>query len=176
MWIDGGMTMKEQRPWDRIEGEGDEPWAAFCAFKDMGPARSLKEVAQRTGKAYVTITKHSSKYRWFERAAFWDAEVLKTKDEATLSEVARLQRIHLRQISAIREKAFGWLERATDKDLKPSTVVMAFFDAITAERLAIGEATERTDHLGKPFDWSKYDDNEVSYLRALLARQEDGEG
>ncbi len=72
-------------PWSQQQGEGMRPYAAFCAYRDMGPERSLKKLAERgfimpgsdTRKYYTyqSIQNNlSCEYDWVQRAMAWDRE------------------------------------------------------------------------------------------------------
>ncbi|KKK71673.1 hypothetical protein LCGC14_2911550 [marine sediment metagenome] len=72
-------------PWSQQQGEGMRPYAAFCAYRNMGPDRSLKKLAERgfimpgsdTRKYYTyqSIQNNlSCEYDWVQRAMAWDRE------------------------------------------------------------------------------------------------------
>ncbi len=71
-------------PWSQQQGEGMRPYAAFCAYRNMGPERSLKKLAERgfimpgsdTRKRYEykSLRTFSSSLDWLQRAMAWDRE------------------------------------------------------------------------------------------------------
>jgi hypothetical protein len=63
------------KPWERQPGEGPRPWAARQAYIQMGPSRSLDQVRQKFGKSSRLIARYSSRWRWVESAAAYDAMV-----------------------------------------------------------------------------------------------------
>lgn len=73
------------QPWSQHSSEGILPYTSFCAYRDMGPARTLAKLAKRgydvqDGKAKVvhrmtsisTLTAYSRTYDWVHRATAWD--------------------------------------------------------------------------------------------------------
>lgn len=80
---------KAANPWERRNGESARAYVAFCAYRDLGPSRSLSAAyGQHKGieKAAVTVpgawTRWSVKFRWVERAEAWDADVEKKQQAA----------------------------------------------------------------------------------------------
>jgi hypothetical protein len=67
-------------PWERQPGDTDRSYAAFCAYRDMGPARSLDKLGDRwrsrTKGGNTGATTHlevwSRDGRWVARARAWD--------------------------------------------------------------------------------------------------------
>lgn len=71
------------QPWSQHPEEGPKSYRAFAAFRDMGPERSLKKLAQKgftvPGEAgghkkltYNTLTAYSKTFDWAHRAAAYD--------------------------------------------------------------------------------------------------------
>lgn len=72
--------MAEGQPWEQLPGESARAFRAFCAYRDLGPERSLDAVAaalvppsRRPRKPPGRINKWSSDHRWAERARTFDA-------------------------------------------------------------------------------------------------------
>jgi hypothetical protein len=61
-----------ERPWERLPAESAKAFAAFCAYRDLGPERSLN-AAYGEGRAPGHWSQWSSEYRWVERATAYDA-------------------------------------------------------------------------------------------------------
>lgn len=73
-------------PWSQQPTEGIMAYMAFCAFRDMGPARSLRKLATRGFDlprgddddvehhmlAYRSLTGYSEQFDWVHRANAWD--------------------------------------------------------------------------------------------------------
>lgn len=69
--------------WDRRKGESGKAHAAFTVFRDLGPERTLREVAARRGCHISLIRRWSARWRWASRVLAWD-EAVNREAEATL--------------------------------------------------------------------------------------------
>jgi hypothetical protein len=79
--------IEEPDPWEQLVGESQRAYAAFCAYRDLGPERSLlKAFRQQKGKEAAkttdgTWTGWSSTFRWSERVKAYDTAVEKKRRE-----------------------------------------------------------------------------------------------
>jgi hypothetical protein len=74
----------ENTTFDRLPNESDEPWQAFCIYRDLGPripgsgGRSMENVRLSLGKdeSFISALKlWSSKFDWVKRARLHDDEL-----------------------------------------------------------------------------------------------------
>ncbi|NJN65567.1 MAG: hypothetical protein HC884_02065 [Chloroflexaceae bacterium] len=85
------MTMRNERErqgealWERQPGEGKQAYEAARVYFELGPRRSLAEVARMLGKSRGTIKGYSSRYRWRERARAFDAQGVPPEEVGQLS-------------------------------------------------------------------------------------------
>ncbi len=56
-------------------GETSKAFAAFCAYRDMGPERSLVAVGRELGKSGTLLERWSDRHQWTTRAAAYDAHM-----------------------------------------------------------------------------------------------------
>lgn len=61
--------------WEMQEGETSKAFAAFCAYRDMGPERSIDRVGRQGGakRAPGHVDRWARDHRWTERATAYDA-------------------------------------------------------------------------------------------------------
>ncbi len=79
------------RAWEPEPGElrsGGKPWEAFKVYRDLGPVRTLRAVAEalygeRSKYGKRTVEKWSSKFDWVERARAFD-NWLEMRDRAAV--------------------------------------------------------------------------------------------
>jgi hypothetical protein len=114
---------KERKPWDRQEGEPEEAYSHFLAYRNLGPGRSIdaayflsKESPRSKRKRTPTAKRashtwgvESSKWSWINRAIAWDIEMLETQGR----EVVTLY------FTALRKAAFKILQALDNKNIKP---------------------------------------------------------
>jgi AraC-like DNA-binding protein len=88
------MSDEEKRDWDRQQGESPKAYAHFCLYRDMGVARSLRQVSNLPGCTSVRrqLNRWSSKWRWVERSEKYDdylereRRVRREKEEGAMHE------------------------------------------------------------------------------------------
>src|SRR5262245_20671623 len=88
--------------WERQTDEPDKVFAAFCAYRDLGPSRSLDAVGNllyetQTGRkrgATGRLQEWSATWRWVERCRAWDKEKDRQGREAEIEAVREMRRRH----------------------------------------------------------------------------------
>jgi hypothetical protein len=72
--------------WERLAGEKSPAFAAFCAFRDCGPERTIHKAVEGAEKDEAVREKRyrvwrnwCSKFKWWERAADYDNYLEKLK-------------------------------------------------------------------------------------------------
>ena len=68
------MSEPSSVPWEQQPGESSRAFGAFCAYRDLGPRRSLRAAAAafygRSSAALERqVDKWSGAFRWVERAS-----------------------------------------------------------------------------------------------------------
>lgn len=95
----------DAKPWDRLPDEPPYAFLAFCAFRDMGPNRTVRGAYfvtdPKAPKANSTWFSWSTKYRWMERTAAFDmwrheesTRVRRETEESEAHRIAENARIH----------------------------------------------------------------------------------
>src|SRR3954469_916563 len=95
----------EGLPWGRQSREGEQAYAAFLAYRDLGPRRTHEATRVRLGKrpGYLKpIERWSSHWEWRHRARAWDDHLQDERDEVAREEAAKWER---RRLQALEE---GW--------------------------------------------------------------------
>ncbi len=95
----------EGLPWERRPREGEQAYAAFLAYRDLGPRRTLEATRKHLGKGpgYLKpIERWSALRDWRLRACAWDDHLQAERDEVAAEEAAKWER---RRLQALEE---GW--------------------------------------------------------------------
>jgi hypothetical protein len=157
----GSITPADPQPWDPQPGETARAYEAFELYRDMGPSRSLTRASQAVGKSTHQMSMWSARHSWVYRAASWDAEQRRLKQEDRA--VARKEAVDRegRVASLIIAQALKHI-RPPEKDTtgrklteeerqawkpKPDVLRMATYSlryASEVERLALGLPTSIT--------------------------------
>ena len=111
------MTDDAMRPWDRRPNESPASHAAFRAFRDLGPLRTLEalDVPHRPR----TLRQWAALYDWRDRAASWDDELHRIADQQRLEALRTMHDVHQRAGRALLTKALRALERVDASDIPP---------------------------------------------------------
>jgi hypothetical protein len=143
-------------PWERQAGESARAFGAFCAYRDLGPRRSLRSAAaQYYGRSTAAVVRQcntwSSAFRWVERADAWDQHLdaqARQAQETARREMAERQ---AREARALQAKAVQRLQALRPEELGPADVLRYFIEAAKLERLALGEpdAVQRQELTGR---------------------------
>lgn len=146
----------EPRPWDQLEEETPKAYAAFCVFRDLGPARLLCEAIRihysgRSCQRHVNDWKRI--YRWDERVRAYDQHCQRLAEEATAAAVAAEKaKLEAERIEAKRQrvetarlavsKARAALEATPADQIPAGTIPQLLKVGADLARLEDGEATE----------------------------------
>lgn len=129
-------------PWERLPGETPKAWRAFCIYRDMGPTRTIMRTVQALGLragAARRLQEWSSRYRWAERVAAYDAWLdaqQRAEREAAVREMARR---HAELAMALLERVRARVDTLRPEELTPSEVARWLEVAARLERLSRGE-------------------------------------
>jgi len=168
--MDGDTRPSWRKPlWERQERDGKiEPARAFegfCAYRDLGPGRTLAEVGRQSGRSKAAMEPWSVKWGWVERAAAWDDEADRLQRARDLEERARTRKKmldeHAKAGKTLVSIGTGALERFVAKtdasedavaearrrveEMSATEAARLLEVGTKMERLARGETTERID-------------------------------
>jgi hypothetical protein len=138
------MSESLAAPWEQQPGESARAFGAFCAYRDLGPRRSLRAAATAFyGRASAALERQLDKWSrdfgWVERANAWDrhldAEARQAQEEARREMVER----HLREARSLQGKALQRLQALTPEELGPAELLRYIVEAVKLERLTLGE-------------------------------------
>src|SRR4051794_38120855 len=106
VWGGGEMgAQMEGLAWERRPREGELAYAAFLAYRDLGPGRTHEATRICLGKrpGYIKLLERWSARRdWRWRAGAWDAHLQAERDKMAAEEAAKWER---RRIQALED---GW--------------------------------------------------------------------
>jgi len=153
--------------WEKLPGESSAAYAAFCAFRDFGPERSIKRAVEasepcecKRQKRYNVWRGWSTRFQWAKRASDYDVYLDKLKH------AQRRKTIEARE-AAYREvtgKMLGVVSKRLDlmdaRELTQGNVKEWMTAAISTEREVFGiantgaeEKDARQPELAFVLDW-----------------------
>lgn len=128
-------------PWERLPTEGPEAWEAFTTYRDIGPQRSCEAVAQQVGKGRALMLRWSRTHAWVARCETWDAEIDRVRQSEHMEAVRSMATRHVEIAHAMLEKVVARLQTLDVDSLTPHQLARFARDAVTIERLALGQPT-----------------------------------
>jgi hypothetical protein len=141
--------------WEQQPRESSRAFGAFCAYRDLGPRRSLRAAAekfyQRSSAAVLRQCNTWSKaFRWVERASAWDRHLDAQTRQAQVEARCEMADRHVKEARALQAKALERLRSLCPGELGPADVLRYLVEATKLERLAMGEpdAVQRQELTG----------------------------
>jgi hypothetical protein len=102
------MAEDPRQPWDRRENESARAYAAFRAFRDLGPVRRLADVVDFPHRQVQTWSRRNG---WVDRALAWDDETHRLDDQRRLDAIRRMHNVHQRAARLAITRAIAALQR-----------------------------------------------------------------
>ena len=131
--------------WEQLPGESGKAFTAFCAFRDYGADRSIRQAVEafekdktRQEKRYAVWRGWAVEYRWKERAADYDRFVEKLKLTELRKTIEAQGEKHREVTGKMLDVVKQKLENMNPDDLTQGNVNEWVQTAIKAEREAAG--------------------------------------
>ncbi|KAA1427864.1 hypothetical protein [Nocardioides antri] len=126
-------------PGEQLPDETGKAYAAFRAYLEAGPGRSVVKVAAECNKSASLLHRWSSRHRWQARVEAWDAAMRRTYDEELREARRESARRHLRVAREALRKVEERLNGLDAADLSPSDLTRLWDVAAKIERDVLGE-------------------------------------
>ena len=133
------------KPWERQDGETSKAYEAFCAYRDMGPDRSLRKVSQILNKSVTTLTKWSTPNNWLERCQAWDDEQERIARKEQINDIKKMRKRHADLATAMLVKAAKALAKIPESEIKASDVSRMVEVASRLEQKSRGDTTDAVE-------------------------------
>jgi len=129
-------------PTKPLSRESAKAFEAFCAYRDMGPGRSVAKVGHALGKSTTLMARWSGRWAWVARVATWDADTAVKVAMAQQEEIVEMRSRHARISAVFLGKVVGGLAKLDPGELKPGELTRMFDVAMKAERTSRGASSE----------------------------------
>jgi hypothetical protein len=132
------------KSWLKLPEETSRQYAAFCLYRDMGPERSISDVANVWSDSGATsrLNEWSSKYNWVDRASSYDEHIDEIKRARNEEAIIEMSARHVKYSIQVQEKAIEALRLINPEELKPNEFIKWLLEAVKIERLSLGVPTE----------------------------------
>jgi len=163
--------------WLRRKGESAKAYSAFLLYRDLGPDRSLYQVAARLGKHVSLMKRWSSRRDWQARVQAWDQAEQRTAEqiarrareaayERRLTNAEQLEKVAMAGLRSlmVRDKDSG--EVRFDPRLKPGDI--ASLIRVAAQIFPTPPPLVSTEEEGAPEALTRLRDDDIQVLLSLL--------
>ena len=116
------MKKAEIYPWERQPGETEKAYEAFLIYKNLGPGRTVTEVAKELTKSRQLLARWSSQYRWKDRASEYDRENERKEQIATQKARKEMIKRHIQIGTTLQGKAIQALKNISLDEMKPQDI------------------------------------------------------
>ena len=142
-------AMMPYESWEQLTGETSKAFTAFCAFRDLGPERNIRnavESALKSGEKNVSvITKKynvwrnwSNQFHWRERAVDYDRYIEKLKQEELRKTIEAQGEKHREVTGKMLDVVSKKLDTMNPEDLTQGNLTEWVQTAIKTEREMAG--------------------------------------
>lgn len=139
----------ERAPWDRLDEESSLAFSRFAAYRDLGPGRTFKQIAEKLELNLETVRNHAGPHSWARRAQAYD-EYLDRRVRLKLEKEILTERQTTAAIVRVaRQKVVDAVMKMNPDDLSPRDMIV-WLDTLTKlSRQAHGDIdTKRVELTG----------------------------
>lgn len=110
------------QPWEQLKNEGSGAFGLLNVFLELGPDRTVEEVAGRTGRNEKLVKKISKKFRWESRSRAFDQYLANAELNAAKRRLERDAVKWVKRFGDLREQEY----EAAQKLLRKANEMLAF--------------------------------------------------
>ena len=125
-------------PWERKPKESAPAYEAFSAYRDMGPERALRAVAQQLGKSRALIERWSRNWGWQDRVRAYDDSIQRDAQAAAYKKAVKaleeMQTRHIKTAVLMQKKAVEALDNMSIDLLSPRDIAQLIKEGLKLER------------------------------------------
>lgn len=116
------MTTGAPDPWERQPGESSRAYEAFLVYRDMGPRRSQRAVAEKVAKSRQLIGRWNAENKWVERVRQFEIHEDRILAEERKERRREIGRRHDKLADAFLAKVAQRLKNMSDEDLSKTSL------------------------------------------------------
>ena len=134
--------------WERLPQESMKAYAAFFAYRDLGPDRSMAKAGEVLGKSQGLMEGWSAAYDWVKRATAWDDEQYRVARKAQMDEIKKMRVRHAKIAQKALDKVSAALDKVNPDAMTNADMARLMDVASKLERLSrgdVGEVVEERD-------------------------------
>jgi hypothetical protein len=144
--------------WEKLPGESGAAYAAFCAYRDFGPERSIRKAVEKheassvkQGKRYRMWLSWSMQFKWVKRAEDYDRYLDRLKQAELRKTIEARGEAHREVTKKMLQVVNKKLDMMNPADLSQGMVTEWVQTAVKTEREIFGlTAGKEKTETGKP--------------------------
>ena len=146
---------------------------AFDQYWRLGPDRSIERLhaalaAEGHAPTLRTLYVWSRQLHWQQRVNDLERDARAAADAVRVAAIREMQERQAKEALLLQQKGTEWLAATEAKDATPEAAIRAITEGARLERLARGEATDRTEAIGATAQQLEgLDDAELDHLLTL---------
>ncbi len=155
---------------------------AYLTYRDMGPSRSLRKLAQRLGKCESLLKRWSARHSWRERVMEWDRQhqeeanhqarcAVEAAYERRLAHAEQLERVAMAGLRSLMVRDAETGEVRFDRRLKPTEIAALIRVACRLLPTSVPEAPSGAEEDAAPEELARLTSEDVEMLLSLLENQ-----
>lgn len=152
---------KKAQPWHRRINEGPKAHELLMIYISLGAGRTVKAVADQTGRHPTLCYTLSTKYQWQSRAAAYDQWMLDIQEESFQQQLQKDAIFYAQKRSIFRDKEYTLANGLLDQAMEMLSVPLfaeTVTKTITVKTLEHPEGEEiAVEILRQPVKWTKRD-------------------
>lgn len=125
-------------PWERWPREPTRTYDRFCAFRDLGAARTLGAAARACSVGSVMLGEAARVWFWRERTDAWDDHLSQLAVHEREETIRDMTRRHVAASQKLQVKALAVLEDLASSRFAPEDILEYVLKGMEAERQAVG--------------------------------------
>ena len=144
-----GVVTEERRAWDRRDDETTRKHAAFRAYRDLGPLRTLEESSRVAGIHVNTAQKWAAAHDWSARVTAWDDECHMLDDRRRLESIRTMHDQHQRAARAAMAKGIAALSQLQPEQIPAYAAARLLELGIRIERETLTTSVEELQGMAR---------------------------
>jgi hypothetical protein len=119
------------QPWEQLPEESGPAYAAFLAYRELGPTRSFAAAARTLGKNIALLRRWSGRHRWRERVWQWEVQQARQAESVVAQHQTNLLRERLDDLDRMGRVCLVFFRRLVHRD--PVTGEVTFEASFTPQ-------------------------------------------
>ena len=155
---------------------------AFDRYWRLGAGRTIRRLhaaleAEGSARSLRTLCEWSRQFHWQDRISDLESEARQAADAARVAAIREMHDRQAREGLLLQQRGTEWLGELKSEDASPEAAIRAITEGAKLERLARGEATERTESVDQAAEQLEgLSDDELQRLIAVAEGTVDGAG